>query len=381
MAHDGESQAGNGARAVASRWALLVAVWSGFAMIALLQIYVARAAIGHPPPPWPLIRLEGPIWIFWMGATVGVAMLARRFPLDRSRLAASVGLHLLVAVAVATAFVGFRLLWYQAFNPYPMTTPPGGAWFWQIFRESFIHGFVLYWAILGVYHALTNYALYRQRDLEAARMQAQLAETRLQALRSQLRPHFLFNTLNTASAVLERDPAKARTILGRLGELLRASLAADDVQEVPLARELSVAKAVIEIEEARFGDRLTVEVDVPPDLHAALVPSFVLQPLIENAVRYGIAPRAEPGRVRVRATRRGEVLELSVWTDGPGIPEGRVVEGIGLGNTRKRLATLYDKGHVLTLRNLPAGGLEVMVQLPYRTAMHSTWGELRVGAR
>ena len=368
-------------RAVASRWMLLVGVWSGFALFALLQIYVARAATGHPPPLWPLIRLEAPIWVFWMGATVGVAILAQRVPLDRSRLLGSVALHLLVAVAVATAFVGFRLLWYQAFNPYPSLSPSVGAWFWQTFRESFMHGFVLYWAILGVYHALTNYALYRRRDLDAARMQAQLAETKLQALRSQLRPHFLFNTLNTASAVLEHDPTKARTILGRLGELLRASLAADDVQEIPLARELTVVEAAVEIEGARFGDRLRVEIHVPVELRDALVPSFLLQPLIENAVRYAVATRTEPGHISVRAARRGAMLELSISDDGPGVPEGRAIEGIGLGNTRKRLATLYEERGALTLRNRPEGGLEVLVQIPYRSAAAAERGEPLAGER
>ncbi|HEX9581766.1 MAG TPA: histidine kinase [Gemmatimonadales bacterium] len=362
-------------RAVAYRWGLLLAVWSAFALFAVLQIYVARLATGHVPPLWILIRLEAPIWVFWMGATVAVVMLARRFPLDRSRLAPSLGFHVVVAVGMATLFVGFRLLWYQAFNPYPLLAPSVTVWFWQYFRDSFIDGFVLYWAILGVFHALTNYALYRQRDLDAARMQAQLAESRLQTLRSQLRPHFLFNTLNTASAVLEDSPTKARSILGRLGELLRASLATDAVQEIPLAQEMAMVQAFVEIEEARFGDRLTVDVDVPMELRAALVPSFLLQPLIENAVRYGVARRPARGRVSVRATRRANQLEISVSDDGPGIPDGRVIEGIGLGNTRKRLATLYGEAQTLSLRNLPDGGLEVLIRVPYRAMVREDGGQ------
>jgi two-component system LytT family sensor kinase len=354
------------ARSVLRRWAVVVATGSTVATFAMLQIYVSRRALGEPPPLWVLVRLEAPIWVFWMCAAVPIVMLARALRFDGGRRASSTAFHLFAAVAIACTFVGFRLLWYQAFNPYPYAGASVQRWFWLMFRDSFLDGFILYWAILGVYHAYANLSRVKERDLEAAGMRARLAEANLQALKMQLRPHFLFNTLNTASAVLEHDPRTARRILGRLGELLRASLHAETRDEVSLAQEIETLRGFLEIEQARFGPRLTVQLQLAPDTLAAAVPSFLLQPLVENAVHHGIATRATPGHLSITSVRTNGHLELHVVDDGPGLADGIVVEGIGLSNTRQRLRELYGSAHAMALQPAPAGGLHVIVRVPFR---------------
>jgi hypothetical protein len=345
------------------RWLILVGVWLVVALFACAQIYVARAALGEPPPLWPLLRLEVPVWAFWIAASVGIIMLSRQVPLDRRRLLMSVATHLVAAIAIATAFVTFKMVWYQAFNPYPFTDPSISRWFWRGFREWFILGFVIYWAIVGVYHAFANYARFRDRE-------ADLAVATLQALRSQLHPHFLFNALNTVSAVLEVDPRLARRLLGQLGDLLRASLQSPANDETRLARDLELLAAYVEIERARFGARLQVDLAVDPGLEQALVPSFLLQPLVENAIRHGIAPREQGGRVLVRVGRVQSELHVSVDDDGVGSGPPAKGEGVGLGNTRRRLVTLY--GTAASLRTAPSvlGGFAVELRFPFRTSSH-----------
>lgn len=348
------------------RWRLVTAVWASVALFSVAQIYIARTALGHPPPIVPLLVLELPVWAFWALLTVPIVMLARRFPLDRRRVARSVVLHACAATAVAVASVAFLTLWYQAFNPYPLTGASVSAWFWQYFRQHFIVGFMIYWAALGVYHAFTNYFLYRERELETSRARAQLTEARLQALKMQLHPHFLFNTLNSVSALVEEQPDVARRVIAELASLLRASLRTDGLHVVPLEDEMSFLERYLTIERIRFGNRLEVAVHIEPDARRAAVPSFVLQPLVENAIRHGIARRENGGHMWISAERVNGCLLIHVMDDGPGVPRQPVREGIGLANTRRRLGELYGTEQSLALCERPGGGLDVRVEIPYR---------------
>ncbi len=315
--------------------------------------------LGEPPPLWPLVRLEYPVWAYWLAASIAIVMLARRAPLERRYPKTGLTVHLVAAAVIATLFVAFKLLWYQAFNPYPMTDPSVERWFWRGFREWFILGFVLYWAVVGVYHAFANYEAFRRRE-------ADLNAVTLQALRSQLHPHFLFNTLNTVSAVLERDPRQARRLLGNLGELLRSSLRAPPSEEARLDRELSLLEAYVEIERTRFGPRLRVDLDIPVDLKDAILPTFVLQPLVENAVQHGIAPRAESGHVVVRVRRHDGELHVSVDDDGAGGRLDPATERVGIGNTRRRLHTMYGSRAALQVIPSLLGGFAIEVVVPFR---------------
>ena len=208
----------------------------------------------------------------------------------------------------------------------------------------------------------------RQRELRAAQLESSLARAELKNLRLMLEPHFLFNALNTVSATMYDDPRAADEMLDRLAELLRASLKTRETDEVPLAAELELLDAYLAIVRARFGDRLSVELDVAPETRQALVPSMVLQPLVENAIRHGGVERQGRGSIAVRAARRDGRLTLEVSDRGEGAPAGRdpLASGVGLANTAERLRLLYGPDHTFTAGNAPEGGFKVTAVLPFR---------------
>jgi LytS/YehU family sensor histidine kinase len=192
----------------------------------------------------------------------------------------------------------------------------------------------------------------------------QLARAELRSLQMQLHPHFLFNTLNAVSAFVRTDPDAAERMIARLSHLLRLALDRVGVPEVSLEEELRVLRTYLEIEQVRFEDRLTVEWRVAPDARQARVPHLLLQPLVENAIRHGIAPSAAPGTIEIVAERRDGALRLAVRDDGVG-PGGGVREGVGLSNTRTRLRQLYGARQRLEVRGGPERGFEVAIELPF----------------
>jgi LytS/YehU family sensor histidine kinase len=211
------------------------------------------------------------------------------------------------------------------------------------------------------------YQGYRKSELRSAELAAKLAETQLQVLRMQLHPHFLFNTLNSIATLIHRDPDGADRMTARLSDLLRLTLENVGVQEVPLARELEFLESYLEIERIRFSDRLMVRIDAAPDTLDASTPYLILQPLVENAIRHGIAVRSSPGCVIIRSTRNGEMLSLEVIDDGPGIRSEAVLRnGVGISSTRARLEKLYSEAHRFELINAEEGGLVVKLAFPFR---------------
>src|SRR5262249_53940499 len=231
--------------------------------------------------------------------------------------------------------------------------------------------------LLAVAGAIATYATNWQERLatsfsrateEREQLEARLARAQLQSLRLQLHPHFLFNTLNTINALISTDRRAAERVISGLSELLRMSLSSASEQEVTLSKELELLAHYIEIQQIRFHDRLTVDFRIDPESRYALVPNLMLQPLVENAIRHGIAPRAAPGNVIVAATRRGSRLELSVVGDGVGEkPRADHRDGVGLGNTRARLVSLYGNDHRFEAGGSPGGGFAVRVEIPFRT--------------
>lgn len=222
-------------------------------------------------------------------------------------------------------------------------------------------------AIVAVTLALDSHQALRDRDVRDAQLDAQLALAQFHALRAQLQPHFLFNTLNAISALMHTDVGRADRMLARVSELLRIAIDTAAAPELPLAQEVDFVNRYLELERMRFGDRLAVAVDVPSELQDALVPSMLLQPLVENAVRHGVAPYARPGRVELLASRAGDRLSIVVRDSGNGLAHGRATDGVGLGTTRARLEKLYGASQELTLVNVP-GGFETRVSLPFRRA-------------
>ncbi len=211
----------------------------------------------------------------------------------------------------------------------------------EMFVFGFFGDFLGYWAAVGVLHAVEYHREAREREVQAAALDGALRAGELQMLRAQLQPHFLFNTLQAISTLIHRDPPAADRMLTDLSDLLRTSLTSASAQEVSLADELTFLRRYIDIMCVRFGDRLEVAVDVPDDLLGATVPSLALQPLVENAIRHGMANRVDVGHVVVRARREDGRLVLAVHDDGPGPPAAPVPDGIGLANTRERLRRLY----------------------------------------
>jgi len=310
----------------------------------------------------------------WIPITVALIWLVRRFPIEQGRLLTSVpvllagGAALAYTRCVAVAQFGEWFPWYPAI---PLR---------RLLVSQFFLFNIFCWTIIGFAHALDYYRRYRDRELRTARLEARLADARLQLLKMQLHPHFLFNTLHAISTLMHRDVRTANRMIARLSDLLRVALAHQATHEVTLREELASLEPYVEIERTRFGERLTVAVDVDAQLLDAQVPHLILQPLVENAIRHGISRRAAPGRVDVTARRRdAATLELEVRDDGAGPPEttgahgahgarggrgGR--QGVGLANTRARLEQLYGERHEFSFRHVRGEGTIVRLAIPYR---------------
>jgi two-component system, LytTR family, sensor kinase len=345
-------------------WALVSAAWLGPAILAAFQAYVQGRLGNRAPATWRSLVWEGGDWLVYALLTPAVFWFARRYPLTRTTLARRVPVHLAAAILLCGAWAGGGiLLSWTLFR----STPYGeGMLGW--FFTSLPFGVAVYFAVLGVEHAAFYFLQARTRETQAARLSAQLADARLSALRMQMQPHFLFNTLNAITVIVrDRDTATAARMLEQLGEMLRRVMRADRPQEVPLAEELDFVRQYLAIEEVRFSDRLRPVFAADPDVLTALVPEFLLQPLVENALRHGLAKRVTATLLRIEASREGDTLVLSVVDGGPGL-EGSGAEpgeGVGLGNTRERLATLYGDRARLELKETPEGGAAATVRLPY----------------
>jgi signal transduction histidine kinase len=231
---------------------------------------------------------------------------------------------------------------------------------------------------IATYATAWHEQLTRQYSAEARErevLQARLAASRLDTLKQQLQPHFLFNALNAMAALVDTDPAGAQRMIAGLGKLIRVSLDSGGDQEVPLREELAILEEYLAIQRMRFEDRLAVTIDANVDVADALVPTLILQPLVENSIKYGLGSFAAPGRIDVRAHRDGDMLAMSVSDDGPGLrgkPIDTIVERVGVGNARARLTYLYGDAHQFTLESPPDGGFIVRMRIPYRPAPDHT---------
>jgi signal transduction histidine kinase len=284
---------------------------------------------------------------------------------NAARLLALAVLVVGVALALLVAYAAVAVRWADAGSV--LNLPAPALFFIGRLRENVLIGALL---VAGQV-ALRHRQAVRARELEAARLAAQLSEARLQALSMELRPHFLFNTLNAISGMVWADPARADAMVVQLSELLRRTLEAGESPTGTLAEERHVLELYLAIQQVRFGDRLTTTLDVPDALGDAEVPRFLLQPLVENAFQHGLGPKRGPvslavGAARERGPDGGDRLVLRVADDGVGLPpHGTLVESTGVGNMRRRLAALYGDAQSLVLRHRPSGGTEVVVTLPY----------------
>jgi sensor histidine kinase YesM len=243
---------------------------------------------------------------------------------------------------------------------------------WMSFRELFFLNFdwemMTYWAIIGLSHAIDFHRESQERELASAQLETRLAEAQLQALQRQLHPHFLFNTLHTISALMHRDTEAADAMLARLSDLLRLTLDRIGTQQVALKDELDFVQKYLDIERTRFAERLQVSTEIEPETLDAAVPNLVLQPLVENALRHGLAPKVGGGRVEIVARRLGDELQLVVRDNGAGLStdaQNAFESGVGLSNTRSRLQHLSAGRHRFEFHTPPGGGLAVTIQIPF----------------
>jgi signal transduction histidine kinase len=322
---------------------------------------------------------ELPFWYLWVLLAPIVVIAVRKVPLIRGRLTWAIPAHVLIALVTVLIHAALQLFIYRE-TGFP--TQPGS--FWSIYRGAILFrvtlGLLGYTLLFAVVMAAEYYDRFRERERAAAALSVQLAEARLAALRMQLNPHFLFNTLNTVAMQVRRgENTDAVRMLAGLSDILRHVLEDSPPQEVTVRQELAFIDRYLAIERSRFGDRLRVNVSVEPDALDALVPNLVLQPLVENAIRHGIGKRAAAGKLDIRVTRSGEMLELIVQDDGPGLDDDSdsvtpatgiplSSGGIGLRNTASRLHGLYGADGRFTLESPPEGGAIARVLLPWHTA-------------
>lgn len=349
--------------------AIIFAAWAIFGLLLTNQSYIQSVMGGRQMPVVVALRpgmLEAFLWAI---STLGIFWLARRFPIERGRLLRGAVVHLGAAIVIALARTGIMVVlsWYVPW----VRARSFGMWFWATSSQNFL----FYALLLGIGHLVLYYRRYREREQAAAQLARGLTEARLQALKMQLQPHFLFNTLNAISALIPADAQPARRMVARLGDLLRSTLEHEATQEVTLREELAFLEPYLEIEQARLEDRLTVVMHIAPDTLEARVPHLLLQPLVENAIRHGIASRIEPGTVEISSTRTsdGHFLRLEIRDDGRGLDRSgdrdagaNPRRGVGLTNIRSRLEQLYGAEHRFKLENHAGGGTLVQIALPFR---------------
>ena len=350
--------------------------WTLMAMLTAANIALDTHGLGAPRVlAAPRVLVAFAESYLWAVLTPFIFWVASRFTPDRRwlrpmLLLLGIGIVLAMLVDHIVAFLHVDLM------PHPHRPPPhpGSGPRMGPIELWFLNDLLVYLAILAAGIAREYFLRYRARMEEttrlqahAAQLQAQLAEARLDTLRTQLDPHFLFNTLNAVSALVERDPRGVRRMISRLSELLRHTLEGGREQEVPLRQEMQVIERYLEIMQIRFQGRLELDLRLDPAAADALVPSFILQPLVENAITHGIDQTTAAGRIEITATREGERVVLRVRDSGPAPAGAPAVEGVGLRNTRARLEQLYGEAQSLTLRPAEGGGMVAEVTLPFHT--------------
>jgi two-component system, LytTR family, sensor kinase len=322
------------------------------------------------------------LWWSWGIVTPLILWTDRQIPVSSKQLARRVLAHFLPSLLVTSVYVYLLGTIRAAFGINEWNSVPTIRFLLDALRGMFLWNWLIYWLILGAWQASRYYDHYIASELRLERMEKNFSEARLNALRMQLDPHFLFNALNTISSQLERDPKLARRMIEHLGDLLRLSLASKDRQEVPLAEEIAFLEHYLAIQKIRFGDHLRFETQIAPEVKYASVPFLFVQPLVENAIRHGISRRASGGTVIVSAQRDGNRLDIRVLDDGVGLPAGWTLEnsgGVGLSVTRQRVAALYpDRETGFAVNRRANGGTEVEISLPLRWTGKDAHAAVRV---
>lgn len=356
-----------------SRWkrlAIIWGIWTFIGIVFTLQSYFTSFRSERPAPFLDSLYVQMTWAYLWALATPFVLWAASRLPIERNNWIRSSLLHvpLSIVLSVFITALGHVALWF--YWGWSMSRPFSFERMGRFVVANFSEGIGIYLLIALTSYAFSYYRRYREGQVKTLRLEAQLSQAQLHALKMQLHPHFLFNTLHSISALLSNDTASARKMITRLGDFLRLTLDNSGSQEVTLKQEIEFLSCYLEIERIRFQDRLVTHVNVPHQTLDAKVPNLILQPIVENAIRHGIAPRSTPGLIEIGAEQRNGTLRIQVRDNGPGLPTHRTSEnmfqkGLGLANTETRLERLYGAAHLFDFRNSPAGGLVVTLEIPF----------------
>lgn len=354
------------------RLALIWGIWTFIGIVFTLQSYFTSYRSEKPVALTDSLYLQMTWAYLWALATPLILWVSSRLPIERNNWIRNSLLHVPVSILLSCILtaIGHIAMWLY--------------WGWSIGRPfsfermlrfvvaNFSEGIGIYLLIALTAYAFSYYRRFREGQVKAFQLEAQLSQAQLHALKMQLQPHFLFNTLHSISALLNKDTESARKMITRLGDFLRLTLENSGAQEVTLQQEMEFLSCYLEIERVRFQDRLATRINVADHLLDAKVPNLILQPIVENAIRHGIAPRSAPGVVEIEAERRNGFLRIQVRDNGPGLPKHRTNEnlfrkGLGLANTETRLERLYGAAHLLDLSNNAGGGLVVTLEIPFHT--------------
>jgi two-component system, LytTR family, sensor kinase len=362
---------------------LIFGLWTLYGLYAAWQTHF-RSSFSREPYGWPAaLQAELSYAYLWALLTPLIGRICQRWRMESRRWPATVAIHLASSLlftsvakiawdAIVVALINFPIGYYRY----------GFTWkrLMLSLNGALDVGLTAYFLVAASWYLADYYRRYQQKQREALELERELAKAELRALKMQLNPHFLFNTLHAISALVAHAPKEAEQMIARLSSMLRSSLDSSGQQEVPLEQEVRFLQLYLDIEQMRFRDRLQVRITLAPDTAGALVPNLLLQPLVENSIRHGIERMTGQGRIEVRAERSGDTLVLTVADNGTGVEEGEPAPdgfGVGLRSTRGRLERLYGARQSLVLRRPPQGGVEAVVVIPYQPAPE---GRERAGA-
>ncbi|REJ78742.1 MAG: hypothetical protein DWQ47_04660 [Acidobacteria bacterium] len=351
----------------AALWLIVFLFWTLIGAIASVQEYVAIETRGSEVSILRIVISNLPIY-FWAVGTPLIFYLGRRFPFnDPEKKLVFIVLHLVLGLVFAAVYLGLVAFVAEAFRDEPMTAADLWGYFRYRFGRAFHVSVLTYWAVLGFGFAADSYASLKRKELESAKteleLEKRLVQANLDSLKMQLNPHFLFNTLNTVSAIMSDDLKGARRVIARLSEILRINLDSSNRQTVPLRKEMELLGLYLDIEKERFGDRLEIDIDVSEEILDCEVPHFILQPLVENALKHGLSATESGGRIGISGTREGDIVTLQVRDNGRGL-DGEPEYGVGLTNTRERLRKLYGEKSYLRVSGIEGGGTLAELSVP-----------------
>jgi signal transduction histidine kinase len=342
---------------------LIFLCWTLLGLVFSSQSYVYYAVRGGDVRWLPTLTWVFAEWYSWAALSPFILWLARRFRIERGRWSRALTVHLMAGVLFSIIHAALQAAVNQLPLGFGHAPRPFGELFKYLILENYSISLLTYWALVGMSHAAEYYRRYQDRE-------ALLAQAQLRALKMQLQPHFLFNSLNSISALIDEDRTAAIRMVARLGDFLRLTLKNSGDQETSLQQELEFLQSYLEIEMIRFEERLTVQMKIEPDTIRARVPNLILQPLVENAIRHGVSQGEDFGHIEIRAKRVNGTLHLQVEDDGPGLNESprmfnASAPGLGLANTKARLHNLYGNAFRFELTDASGGGLLVTMEIPF----------------